>query len=160
MSKLFGLGVGPPHSNQHSQHHGGNCGYNNADGSNNSSNKGAIRNILVHIAGNRASWEHMGIHGALWRINPEKAGLIFNYDLEMGCTSSSMMMSSEQALQERVSRALIKKITVVESHTNIDEVIGVSIDGLPSKEFTANGDGASLFLLGNGKVNFANLGSV
>ena len=133
MSKLLNFSSQP----QGSQH--------NAQGTNtNDTNKGATRNILVHITGNRASWEHMGIHGALWRINPEKAGLIFNYDADS--------MSSEQALQERVGRALIKKITVVESHTNIDEVVGLSIDGLPPKEFTAGGDGASLYLLGCGKV--------
>jgi len=111
-------------------------------------NKGATRNILVHITGNRASWEHMGIHGALWRINSEKAWQIFNYDVD-----ASSCTSTEHALQERIGRSLIKKITVVESHTNIDEVVGVSIDGLPPKEFTGNGDGASFFLLGSGKLN-------
>ena len=27
-----------------------------------------VRNLLVHISGNRATWEHMGIHGALWQV--------------------------------------------------------------------------------------------
>lgn len=112
-------------------------------------NKGATRNLLVHITGNRASWEHMGIHGALWRINSEKAWQIFNYDVD----ASSSCTHTEHALQERIGRSLIKRITVVESHTNIDEVVGVSIDGLPPKEFTGNGDGASFFLLGSGKLN-------
>lgn len=111
--------------------------------------KGASRHLLVHIAGNRASWEHMGIHGALWRINPEKAGFIFSYDGESPGGSAAV---SEQAMSERVSRALIKKITIVESNTNIDEVVSVSIDGIPPKEFTVNGDGASVFLLGSGRV--------
>lgn len=119
---------------------------------NNSSNapnseKGTSRNILVHISGNRASWEHMGIHGALWRINPEKAGMIFSYDM-----GDSGAPCNDQTVQERVSRALIKKITILESNTNIDEVISVSIDGIPPKEFTVNGDGSSIFLLGAGRV--------
>jgi hypothetical protein len=111
----------------------------------NNNEKGASRNILVQISGNRASWEHMGIHGALWRINPEKAGMIFTYDLGDGGVS-------DQAMQERVSRALIKKITILESNTNIDEVVSVSIDGIPPKEYTVNGDGSSIFLLGAGRV--------
>jgi hypothetical protein len=111
--------------------------------------KGVSRNILVHISGNRASWEHMGIHGALWRINPEKAGLIFSYD------TSESGGANEQAMQERVSRALIKKITIIESNTNIDEVFSVSIDGIPPKEFTSNGDGSSMFILGAGRVTEA-----
>ena len=117
----------------------------NSSGNNSSSSneKGASRNILVQISGNRASWEHMGIHGALWRINPEKAGMIFSYD-----ASDSGVCND----QERVSRALIKKITILESHTNIDEVIAVSIDGIPPKEYTVNGDGSSIFLLGAGRV--------
>jgi hypothetical protein len=106
--------------------------------------KGVSRNILVNITGNRASWEHMGIHGALWRINPEKAASIFSYD--------AVDSGNEHAMQERVSRALIKKITIMESNTNIDEVFSVSIDGIPPKEFTSNGDGSSIFLLGAGRV--------
>jgi hypothetical protein len=127
MSKVLGFNSGP------AQAPGGNAGQ----------EKGASRNILVQISGNRASWEHMGIHGALWRINPEKAGSIFTYDLDD---------VSEQAIQERVSRALIKKITILESSTNIDEVVSVSIDGIPPKEYTVNGDGSSIFLLGAGRV--------
>ena len=140
MSKLVGLVTG------------GSCNNNNNASSNNNNdqqNKCATRNILVSITGNRASWEHMGIHGALWRINSEKAWHIFNYDVDHQQNATL----TEHALQERISRSLIKKITVVESHTNIDEVVGVSIDGLPPKEFTGNGDGASIFLLGSGKVN-------
>jgi len=135
MSKLFGLGSA---SSSVSGQQGG---------EQQQTNKGAVRHVLVHISGNRASWEHMGIHGALWRINPEKAPQIFNYDSQNG------ELSPEQAMQERVGRALIKKITVVESHTNVDEVIAVNVDGLPPKEFTASGDGASLFLLGSGRVS-------
>jgi len=144
MSKLVGLVTG--HGQQ-----GGNGDQAQAGGSN-QHNKGAVRNILVNITGNRASWEHMGIHGALWRINSEKAWQIFSYDLDQNNNSTMGAHSTEHALQERISRSLIKKITVVESHTNIDEVVGISIDGLPPKEFTGNGDGASLFLLGSGKV--------
>jgi len=117
-----------------------------AEGGGESSSKGAVRHLLVHITGNRASWEHMGIHGALWRINADKAGPIFNYD------GNESLLGGEHGLHERVSRALIKRITVVESNTNVDEVVGVSIDGLPPKEFTASGDGVSLFLLGSGRV--------
>lgn len=47
---------------------------------------------------------------------------------------------------------MIKKITIIESNTNIDEVVSVSIDGIPPKEFTVNGDGSSVFLLGSGRV--------
>lgn len=115
----------------------------------NTNEKGVSRNILVHIAGNRASWEHMGIHGALWRINPEKAGSIFSYD---AVDSGGGTCASEQAMQERVSRALIKKITIMESNTNIDEVFSVNIDGIPPKEYTATGDGSSIFILGSGRV--------
>ena len=43
-------------------------------GSGSLSEKGIRRNVLVHITGNRATWEHMGMHGALWRINPERVG--------------------------------------------------------------------------------------
>ena len=67
---------------------GGNVDFSSASadaqrGNNNtSSEKGITRNVLVHITGNRATWEHMGMHGALWRINPDRAGVIF------GCNSS------------------------------------------------------------------------
>ena len=137
MSKFLG-GLVPNGTNQSHQ---------NNNSNHDTSTKGTTRNLLIHITGNRASWEHMGIHGALWRINPEKASYIFNYD------SDTSSVITEQALQERIGRALIKRITVLESHTNIDEVISVNVDGLPPKEFTANGDGASLFLLGSGKLS-------
>jgi hypothetical protein len=146
MSKqIFGIG------NQHPQN-GANANRpsnSNNQGDGGGETKGTVRNLLVHITGNRATWEHMGIHGALWRINPEKASTIFNYDAE--CYQQQGQLSLVGG-DERVSRALIKKITVMESHTNVDEVIGVSIDGLPPKEFTGSGDAASLYLLGSGRV--------
>jgi hypothetical protein len=158
MSKqLFGIG-----NNANSTNRGG--GASQANNSGEGDSKGTMRNILVHITGNRATWEHMGIHGALWRINPEKASLIFNYENSSGPEGGgghaknpqhdpfTGMLSNGGLVDERVSRALIKKITVVESHTNVDEVIGVSIDGLPPKEFTGSGDTASLYLLGSGRV--------
>jgi len=138
MSKVLGFNCTPSNNSQPNQSQGG------------GQDKGASRNILIHIAGNRASWEHLGIHGALWRINPEKAGQIFAYDL---VDSSSGACTSEQATNDRVSRALIKKITIIESNTNIDEVVSVSIDGIPPKEFTVNGDGSSIFMLGAGRVS-------
>jgi hypothetical protein len=141
MSKLFGLVSQSLSATQQ----GGSNGTGEQQGS-----KCATRNVLVHITGNRASWEHMGIHGALWRINPDKAALIFNYD--SSDNNNGELLSLEQAVQERVGRALIKKITVVESHTNVDEVVGITVDGLPPKEFTAGGDGASLYLLGGGRI--------
>jgi len=157
MSKQI-FGFGNQNHQQHNHHNVGGGG-NNHKGQ--EDGKGAVRNILVHITGNRATWEHMGIHGALWRINPEKASSIFNYD-SAACNNNTnnndpiaaMLAagSSRGGIDERVSRALIKKITVVESHTNVDEVIGVSIDGLPPKEFTGSGDASSLYLLGSGRV--------
>jgi len=117
-------------------------GNNNNNNSHSSSEKGIKRNVLVHITGNRATWEHMGIHGALWRINAERAGAIF------GCGETS-----EATLNEKLSRAMIRSVTVMESYTNIDEVVGVQIDGLPPKEFTCNGEGVSLFLTGEGRVS-------
>jgi hypothetical protein len=140
MSKILGFNCATP---------GGANGQTPACSTNNTQDKGASRNVLVHITGNRASWEHMGIHGALWRINPEKAGQIFSYDV---VDSASGSCASEQAMQDRVSRALIKKITILESNTNIDEVVSVSVDGIPPKEFTLNGDCSSIFLLGAGRV--------
>jgi hypothetical protein len=97
----------------------------------------------VHIAGNRAVWEHAGVHGGVWRINPERAGSIFGCDGD--CTSDTL-------LNEKLSRAMIRSVTVLESNSNIDEIVAVHIDGLPCKEFTAAGDGASLFLTGEGRV--------
>lgn len=108
-----------------------------------SSEKGITRNVLVHITGNRATWEHMGMHGALWRINPDRAGVIF------GCEGQN---ASDASLNEKLSRAMIRSVTILESNTNIDEIVSIKVDGLPPKEFTSNGDGASCFLTGEGKV--------
>lgn len=91
------------------------------------------RNVLVSIEGNRATWEHMGVHGGLWQVNPDRAGAIFGDN-------------------ETLTRAIIHKVTVIESSTNIDEVVGIHIDGLPPREFTKNGEGAALFLTGEGRV--------
>ena len=95
------------------------------------------RNILVSIDGNRATWEHMGVHGGFWQVNPDRAGTIF------GC---------DDADTDKLSRAIIHKVAIVESNTNIDEVVGIHIDGLPSREFTKNGEGAALFITGEGRV--------
>ena len=108
-----------------------------------SSEKGVTRNILVHITGNRAVWEHAGVHGGVWRINPERAGSVFGCDGD--CTSDAL-------LNEKMSRAMIRSVTVLESNSNIDEIVAVHIDGLPPKEFTAGGHGASLYLTGEGRV--------
>jgi len=109
-----------------------------------SSEKGITRHVLVHITGNRATWEHMGMHGALWRVNSERAGVIF------GCDGQN---PSDPALNDKLSRAMIRSVTVLESNTNIDEIVSIQVDGLPPKEFTSNGDGASFFLTGEGKVS-------
>lgn len=95
------------------------------------------RNLLVNINGNRATWEHMGMHGGLWQVNPDRAGTIF------GC---------DDADTDKLSRAIIHNVTLIESSTNIDEVVGIHIDGLPSREFTQNGEGAAIFLTGEGRV--------
>ena len=105
--------------------------------------QGLKKTVLVHISGNRATWEHMGIHGALWKVNPERAGNIFGND--------SMQNSNDPILMDKLSRAMIRSVTVLETNTNINEIVGVSIDGLPASEFTANGDNASFFLTGEGK---------
>lgn len=47
---------------------------------------------------------------------------------------------------------MIKRVTILESSTNIEESVGVAIDGLPPAEFTANGDGVACFLTGSGRV--------
>lgn len=106
------------------------------------SEKGIKRTVLVSIHGNRATWEHMGIHGALWRINPERAGYIFGTDGKC---------SNDPVLQDKLSRAMIRNVQVLETNTNIDELISVTIEGLPCMEYTANGDSASIFLTGEGK---------
>ena len=100
-------------------------------------NNNLTRNLLVSIAGNRATWEHMGLHGGLWQVNPDRAGTIF------GCDDSDA---------DKLSRAIIHNVTLIESSTNIDEVVGVHIDGLPPREFTKNGEGAAVFLTGEGRV--------
>jgi hypothetical protein len=121
------------------------------------------RNILVHIAGNRATWEHMGMHGALWQINPERAACVFADGQQQQQAASALSASScaggpEAAhhegaiLADRLSRAMIRRVTLLESHTNIDEVVAVQIDGLPPREFTKNGEGASVFLTGEGRI--------
>lgn len=100
------------------------------------------RTVLVQIHGNRSTWDHLGIHGALWRVNPERSGLIFGAEAQN---------ANDTVLQEKLSRAMIRRVTVVETNTNIDEVVGVNIDGLPTAEYTSNGDSASFFLLGEGR---------
>jgi hypothetical protein len=107
---------------------------NNGGGNNNNN---LTRHLLVSINGNRATWEHMGMHGGLWQVNPDRAGTIF------GC---------DDADTDKLSRAIIHNVTLIESSTNIDEVVGVHIDGLPSREFTQNGEGAAIFLTGEGRV--------
>jgi len=102
------------------------------------------RTVLVHISGNRATWEHMGIHGALWRVNPDRTGIIFG-------TDGSQQSTNDPILLDKLSRAMIRSVTVLETNTNINELIGVTIDGLPTMEYTANGDNASVFLTGEGR---------
>jgi len=104
------------------------------------------KTVLVQIHGNRATWDHLGVHGALWRINPDRAGLIFGGDTQN---------TNDPALQDKLSRALIRSVKVLQTNTNIDEVVAVNIDGLPASEYTANGDSATMFLLGEGKNNQA-----
>lgn len=96
------------------------------------------RIVLINIAGNRATWQHLGGHGGVWQVNPTRANAIF------GCEAV--------ADEQRLSRAIIHNITLLESSTNIDEVVGVHIEGLPAREFTQNGEGASVFLLGAGRT--------
>ena len=103
------------------------------------------RTVLVHIAGNRATWEHLGLHGGLWQVNADRAAAIFA-DGYVGDSDASA------ALQDRLGRAMIRSVTLLESNTNVDETIAVSIDGLPPREFTRNGEGAALFLTGEGRV--------
>jgi hypothetical protein len=117
------------------------AGGSSATNNNTNTNKGVTRHLLVHITGNRAVWEHAGVHGAVWHVNSERAGAIF------ACEGDS-----EAALHDKLSRAMIHSVTVLETNSNIDEIVAVHIDGLPRKEFTAAGDGASLFLTGEGRV--------
>ena len=166
MSKIW---TGQINNNNNS---GQECNNSNPNGSTPSSGN-IVRNLLVHIAGNRATWEHMGIHGALWQvfflspppffnyniinnthththihihkktqINPERAGTIF------GCED----ISSESNVTDKLERAMVRSVRVIESNTNIDEVVAVQIDGLPPREFTKNGEGAAFFLTGEGRV--------
>ena len=142
---------------------GGNVDFSSASadaqrGNNTSSEKGITRNVLVHITGNRATWEHMGMHGALWRINPDRAGVIFGCNSSDGDNNNNNNGGgnedgdSTSSLNEKLSRAMIRSVTILESNTNIEEIVSIQVDGLPPKEFTANGDGASCFLTGQGKV--------
>ena len=121
----------------------GSSGANKGNGGGGSS---VTRTLLVHIAGNRATWEHLGLHGGLWQVNPERAGAIFA-DGYVGETPAETA-----AFTERLSRAMVRSVTLLESNTNIDETVAVSIDGLPPREFTRNGEGASLFLTGEGRI--------
>ena len=105
------------------------------------------RTVLVHISGNRASWEHLGLHGALWQVNPERAAALFGD----GFVSADATPEAS-ALSDRISRAMIRSVTLLESNTNVDETIAVSIDGLPPREFTRNGEGAAIFLTGDGRI--------
>ena len=109
----------------------------------------AVRNVLVHINGNRVTWEHLGVHGAMWRVNADHADSIFSYTHDASLTANGTNATVDD---DRLSRAMIKRVTLLESNTNIDEVVGVVVDGLPSHEFTANGMGASCFLTGAGRV--------
>ena len=47
------------------------------------------------------TWEHLGTHGAVWRVNPEHADAIFASTPEGAGKSTS---------SERLSRAMIKKV--------------------------------------------------
>jgi len=107
------------------------------------------RTLLVNISGNRATWNHLHMHGALWQVNSDQAVSIFS-DAPPPMTPDGAPVDASAA--DRLSRAMIRKVTVVESHTNIDEPVAVLVDGLPPREFTRNGEGASVFLTGEGRV--------
>ena len=109
--------------------------------------RGEVRNVLVHIAGNRATWEHLGVHGAVWRVNQERADTIFSYSNGYNAKGDLSIPK-----EDRLSRAMIKRVSILESSTNIEECVGIVIDGLPPNEFTANGDGAACFLTGSGRM--------
>ena len=52
----------------------GNNNNNVGQGGEHGSNSNTLmRTVLVHIAGNRATWEQLGVHGALWQVNPDRA---------------------------------------------------------------------------------------
>jgi hypothetical protein len=117
---------------------------------NNNSSRGGnsiTRTVLVHISGNRATWEHLGLHGALWQVNPERAACIFGDGYTGGDSPAE-----NAAFAQRLSRAMIRGVTLIESNTNIDEVVAIHIDGLPPREYTKNGEGAALFLTGEGRT--------
>ena len=59
-----------------------------------------------------------------------------------------MDTTNNNILVDRLNRAVLKRITLLESNTNIDEIVAVHIDGIPPTEFTKNGEGATLFLTG------------
>ena len=134
MSKPSSWGQSPQHGASHSS------------GSEGAKSASLTRTVLVHIAGNRASWEQLGLHGGLWQVNPDRAVAIF----ADGYVGESPAESA--AFRDRVSRAMVRSVTLLESNTNVDETIAVSIDGLPPREFTRNGEGASIFLTGAGRV--------
>ena len=94
------------------------------------------RTLLVTIEGNRAVWDCMGSSNTLWRVNPEQASSIF----------------SAGASDDRIRRALIRKLTVLSSNTNVDGNLSVIVDDIPYREFTANGEGSNLVLCGQGYV--------
>ena len=128
------------------------------------------RTLLVHISGNRATWDHRGQHGGMWQVNPDRATSIFadtpvpcgnptttvtmvGIEPSSSCSTASTFASCEQAaLTDRLSRAMLRSVTILESNTNVDEVLSVHVDGLPPREYTCNGEGASLFLTGEGRV--------
>ena len=128
------------------------------------------RTLLVHISGNRATWDHSGQHGGMWQVNPDRATSIFadtpvpcgnptttvtmvGIESSSSCSTASTFASCEQAaLTDRLSRAMLRSVTILESNTNVDEVLSVHVDGLPPREYTCNGEGASLFLTGEGRV--------
>ena len=99
----------------------------------------ATRTLLVRIEGDRTTWDAQGLNGAIWRVNPEQALTIFHYAQAKGDIPL-------QQQQERLGRAMIRRATVLETFSNIDEAVAVQIDNLPCKEFTEAGDGAHVFL--------------
>ena len=66
-----------------------------------------VRHMLVHIAGNRATWEHLGVHGAVWRVNPDHAEAIFVGGVDKNQADNS------HAQEDRLSRAMIKKVSIL-----------------------------------------------
>lgn len=95
------------------------------------------RTLLVRIEGDRTTWDAQGINGAMWRLNQEHASTVFH---------SGKGKEDPQQQQERLNRAMIRRVTVLETQSNINEAVAMTIDGLPCKEFTEAGDGAHLFL--------------